>query len=585
MRIKLTHILVFLFLCIQNIFAISPSGTLPVLYIETDNSIEVPPKNESYVNGIYWIEVPDDCQFPSIGSKEYPLGLSIKGRGNWTWSFFEKKPYKIKLNVKQPLLGMAVNAHWALLAHADDKAAFLNNHMGFQTSKMLNMEWTPSDQPVELILNGDYRGLYFLTENIRADKNRLNIDYTNEPFYNVEDIAEQAWLMEIDNYDDSPNFSIRDKNNKEIIFTYNQPENPTLNQINWIRSEMEKITNILEESDPESTKWEDYIDAESAAKFFIVHEIMDNQEAYVGSWYIYKHKGEKQKWKFGPVWDFGYSLLRHNKNFTFRNEIFYSIWIRDLVKFNSFREKVKSVWAQFVSEHTFDDCQNLIENWVHLISPAHKKTIERWPEYSSENLTDSEIFSMRLAQSIRWCGEKFGIQLHNTPEYIPLYIEVLINGQSQLIPLENITQHLFIAEDINLSAGCKIRIRSEDERFVNIGLNNWETPEISLDEPLKLNSQGNYIKLSQDYENITLIYDHEECHIIFSEKKWNDLNSIPETEELKLRISNNIVSSDIAFSVYSIDGTMIAQNTQETVLRPGIYIIVQHNKVSKLLLQ
>lgn len=70
---------------------------------------------------------------------------------------------------------MNSSKHFALMAHADDSRAFMRNLTGFEVSRMAGMPWTPADQPCEVILNGDYIGLYFLTETIRFAKTRINL--------------------------------------------------------------------------------------------------------------------------------------------------------------------------------------------------------------------------------------------------------------------------------------------------------------------------------------------------------------------------------------------------------------------------
>jgi hypothetical protein len=150
-------IIVLLFLP-NNIYAqissIKPSGTLPVLYINTIDLQEISSR-DVYLDANYWLESMNCEGIESLGSESTPKKLKIKGRGNWTWTWFEKKPYRLKLESKEPLAGMKSNKNFCLLAHADDTLAFLRNTVGFELSRRIGMKWTPQQQPVELILNGD----------------------------------------------------------------------------------------------------------------------------------------------------------------------------------------------------------------------------------------------------------------------------------------------------------------------------------------------------------------------------------------------------------------------------------------------
>ncbi len=148
------------------------SGTLPVLFIDTESEVN---SKEVYVKGKYYIDALGLEGYQSLGTKENPLPLQIKGRGNWTWTGFNKKPYRLKFDSKASPLGMKSNKHFNLLANADDHNAFLNNTVGFQLSRLLKLAYTPEQRPVEVVLNGDYIGLYMLTDKIRVEKNRVNI--------------------------------------------------------------------------------------------------------------------------------------------------------------------------------------------------------------------------------------------------------------------------------------------------------------------------------------------------------------------------------------------------------------------------
>lgn len=103
--------------------------------------------------------------------------------------------------------------------------------------------------------------------------------------------------------------------------------------------------------DKSSSEWLDYIDLESAARYYIVQEILDDCESYHGSCYIHKNLGEGEKWHFGPVWDFGNTYQRGDKSqFIWQDATFHQTWIGEIYKFPAFQEKVREVWAEFCAE-------------------------------------------------------------------------------------------------------------------------------------------------------------------------------------------------------------------------------------------
>ena len=90
------------------------------------------------------------------------------------------------------------------------------------------------------------------------------------------------------------------------------------------------------------------------ARFYIVQEILDNAESFHGSCYMYRDMGNEQKWKFGPVWDFGNTFRRDNGLFIYENPPYGQTWIAEIAKFPRFEEKVKEIWLS-LREANFDD--------------------------------------------------------------------------------------------------------------------------------------------------------------------------------------------------------------------------------------
>ena len=110
----------------------SISGTLPVVYLNTTNNVAITSKEE-YITGSLYID-PLSTGYKALGTAEAPITGQFKGRGNWTWTGFDKKPYRIKFDNKQAVLGMPSNKHRCLMAHADDCLGFLKNYAGYKLS-------------------------------------------------------------------------------------------------------------------------------------------------------------------------------------------------------------------------------------------------------------------------------------------------------------------------------------------------------------------------------------------------------------------------------------------------------------------
>lgn len=277
------------------------SQSLPLLSIRTEGLQPILSKaKDSALVATMKVTIPKN--YTSFGNVEpQPLSdiaLTIRGRGNATWAGIVK-PYKIKLDKKTDLVGLPKHKHFALLAHA----GYMNYMAGFgglEVARMFSDWWVPRVEPVELAINGEYRGRYYLTESIKISKNRLNIfefpDSCTDP-----DTIPYGWLVEIDNHPDTlTSFSIEETPGKELTVTYHSPELLSREQRQWIEEEFIKLNAAIYRGDD---SWTEHIDPVSAARYFIIRELFCDPDGYSGSMYLHRDFGPDKRWTFGPMWD------------------------------------------------------------------------------------------------------------------------------------------------------------------------------------------------------------------------------------------------------------------------------------------
>ena len=138
---------------------------LPLMIFNTENSIE-PTSNEEYI--ISQIIIINDNE------KELNETAKIRIRGHST-ATLPKKPYKIKFEKKQKIFGISGKyKNWALLANHYDKS-LIRNSLAFKISEIIGLEFTPRCEPIDVILNGNYRGNYFICDQIEVKKGRVDI--------------------------------------------------------------------------------------------------------------------------------------------------------------------------------------------------------------------------------------------------------------------------------------------------------------------------------------------------------------------------------------------------------------------------
>lgn len=387
------------------------SGTLPVMFINTEGGVAIT-STEDYVNATYYLDNMGIEGVESIASPDSAFALEIRGRGNYTWRDFDKKPYRLKFDKKASPLGMNKSKHFALLAHADDQMAFLRNTVGFELSRRLGLKYTPAQQPIEVVLNGDYIGLYFLTETIRVANVRVNIVEQPDSATDASVIT-GGWLVEIDNYDDPAQIRITEGNGEIIRFTYKTPEILSSQQERYLKSQMVATNSAIYSTDKNSETWEHYIDIDSLARFYIVQEIMDNAESFHGSCYLHKDQGAT-KWIFGPVWDFGNAYRRSNGNFIYQYPPFGQTWIGEIAKYPRFQQKVVDVWQDFKGNN-YEGMHDFIDSFVDLISSASQSNYTRWSKYGNGNIEWAKnefisYFDNRITWLVSQWGEGVGVE-------------------------------------------------------------------------------------------------------------------------------------------------------------------------------
>lgn len=416
---KRLSLLTSLVLFALSLSATTYSGTLPVLFINTEDSADVVDK-ETYLTATYYLDPMGDSTVKAFGSAESPLPLKIKGRGNWTWSGFEKKPYRLKLDSKAALLGLKANKHFGLLAHADDSHGFMRNAVGFFLSERFGLPWTPKQRPVELVLNGDYRGLYFLTELIRVDKDRVNITEQPDLCTNADSVT-GGWLVEIDNYDTDPHVSITEGDGKPIIFTYKTPEVLSKAQTDFLTTEMTRLDSLIYGDKQSNELWQ-YLDIDDLARFFLVQELTDNYESFHGSCYLHREMGANEKWHFGPVWDFGSALNNSKTKPFYEGREHHNTWAPQLWQFPAFQAKLKELWEQYSVNFT-TDLNTYLQAYVESIKGAAANDAERWKEQGYGN-TDLEQDLAHVQQFMRdaalWESKRLGVEPTITVRWRPL---------------------------------------------------------------------------------------------------------------------------------------------------------------------
>ena len=142
------------------------SNGIPIVEINVEGGAPVATK-ETWLN----------CKV-RIGEDYYDTVTStgkVRGRGNATWTACPKKPYRIKFSSKEKPFGFPANKDWVLLAEYNDKSLLRTAYMS-EISKVANADFSINYQHVNLYLNGEYLGVYVLTDQVKVGKHRVEIE-------------------------------------------------------------------------------------------------------------------------------------------------------------------------------------------------------------------------------------------------------------------------------------------------------------------------------------------------------------------------------------------------------------------------
>lgn len=334
---------------------------LPVVYVNTENGQEINSKTE-YVKGAVTIE----------GTKSLP-GLPtatcrIRGRGNTTWTW-PKKPYLIAFDEQQDVFGMHKHKRWVLLANFMDRTLMRNMVSMKVSSFMTHLAWTPGCVPVELVLNGQHKGTYLLIEQVRVDKDRVNIS------------KEEGFLFELDFHYDNPVQWVDPHGTcwgmrGGIPFGIKYPDSDeiTAQQKSYAKSYISQVASVVYGNgfaDPDNG-YAKYLDVDSFIDYWIVFEVMTNHELNnPGS--VFFHKDKDGLLTAGPVWDFDWGVLSFNTSPQGKTGLVCgdAIWYSRLFKDPAFRARVKARFQELLPQletipDYMEECRALLKESAQL---------------------------------------------------------------------------------------------------------------------------------------------------------------------------------------------------------------------------
>ncbi len=405
--------------------AVTKNTGLSTVYLNTNEGHAIDTRTRYFEGGF---SMTASSKIPACAAVANVPKSTMKGRGNYSWSF-SKKSFTLKIDKSQDLCGMGKSKKWALVSNAYDKTllrAAVANNLG---SKLNHMAWTPKSTPVDLYINGSYRGSYALIERIAIDPIRVNIDELkadgqatdpNNP-NNVDPNVTGGYLLEWDFRKGADRnikvgsrgyVGIKDPEDDYDATGAKTNKGISPQQVAWIDHYLDDADAALFGSNfkDDTNGWKKYIDIGSAVDYYIAMEMMKPVDGNMwASVYMYKPRGDKLR--FGPLWDFDLSSgsaaregnTVSSSGWYLRNQISTSAkqssvtWFNRLNQDPDFTNAVKARWNEVypnLSSTAFIDGQ------VSLMSQSVTENFKKWS--IKERISNAQIIKGSYSAEISY---------------------------------------------------------------------------------------------------------------------------------------------------------------------------------------
>ncbi|NTU88649.1 MAG: hypothetical protein HGA54_01920 [Actinobacteria bacterium] len=425
------------------------SANIPSMYIQTSRGLDFIQADKDNVDtGASMTMINPD------GSIVYDNILEeIKGRGNTTW-LYEKKPYQIKLGSKTDLVpGSGSAKTWILLANYVDET-LIRNQLIYNLSDSVGLDYSCSGQPVDVYIDGEYRGAYYLCEKVQVGTTRVNIhdlekdNETANPGIDWDSTTPTASLATDARFARFPAAQYVDFQNtpadysggyllemdfamiatdeytyfvtaRGVPFVVKGPEQANANELAYISAFVQDLEDAIYSDDGYNAKdkhYSEYIDIESFARYYLVQELSANYDGYYSSTFFYKDadaNGVTGKLYAGPIWDLDLSLGNlsyvidtldaEGYDYLYVASAAHTIrsgegvgWVSGLVNHPEFKETVSKVWSDLLVPEVESLLSSGIQDYSYVIRPSAILNKLRWPTISHPDIVQSGNFDASI---------------------------------------------------------------------------------------------------------------------------------------------------------------------------------------------
>ena len=324
--------------------------------------------------------------------------------------YFDKLNYRIKLvdsagdSNNQSVMGMPAHSEWVLHGPYLDKT-LLRNYMWYNIGGEI-MDYAPNVRFCEMFLNGEYEGVYVMTETITAGKNGarlpLSVDKKNNTYSGYLLRMDRTSEEDINNF---TKYAYRLNMTSGINIEYPGTKTLTPDLATSITKDFSAFEKAIYsyDFDNDAYGYKKLIDIDSFVDYFIINEFTGNYDAGGYSTYIYKDQGGKFHM---CIWDFNNACDNYQEQAIPTDDfrLINTPWFWMLVKDKDFTERIIERYGELRKSVLSDEyLDQYIDDTIAYLGDAVKRNEERWGySYDDDSLlnpADRNIHSYDSAVS------------------------------------------------------------------------------------------------------------------------------------------------------------------------------------------
>lgn len=446
--------------------AMAPFGRDYLVNVDflTDHSTSVPRIDINTLGGVNITSKIEyvDAEIIIDGAGVFPSmtdSVQIRGRGNDSWSSDpnSKNPYRLKFASKVKPFGMTKGKNWVLLANKR-RGSLLTNAFGMKAASLMGAEAANHIIPVDLYINGVYKGSYNFTEKVGLAGNSVDLDDESA-----------AALLELDTYYDelaTQKFRSAQYSTPVNIKSPDFNEDETLLTLLMIKNRYNSFETALANGGDIA----EHVDIEALTRFLMINEYICNGEIFhPKSTFLYHENilDDSCKFIFGPVWDldwaFGYngstaaSYFNNSIESNFYGsglplKVFWNILHNDL----RVKRRTWDLWTEFMTNGLDELCE-FCQDYYNYAKPSITNNLNAG--------LDGFVYSNQIPQAISWFRQRADFIMGVIEE--ELFVAGDVNGDL-IVSLDDLTALINFLLTENYSSISKTGADVNNDSEVNM---------------------------------------------------------------------------------------------------------------------